>query len=267
VLIRFAALLLRPKRVVAVSESTAKAFCGPFPFKRRTSVIHNGTDLSRFPLKSAESVKERSAWGIAEDAFLVCAVGQICARKGLLELISAFETAHAQAPRMHLVIAGSVVFAHEKSHFELLRLAAAAPEICASVHLIGQLRNVSTLLQASDLLVLNSHEEPFGLVLVEAMSTGTPVLATRVGGIPEIVKDAENGWLVERGDTRSLANKLLELSQNAELLKSVARRARNETCPQFSLERFHSRMHSFYAELAPNREHAMQRARPFIPHL
>jgi glycosyltransferase involved in cell wall biosynthesis len=87
-------------------------------------------------------------------------------------------------------------------------------------------------------------------VLIEAMSSGTPVLATRVGGIPEIVTDSQSGWLVEKGDTGALAAKLFELSQNRGLLERVARTARDEVCPRFSRERFLSNLHAFYAELA-----------------
>jgi glycosyltransferase involved in cell wall biosynthesis len=86
-------------------------------------------------------------------------------------------------------------------------------------------------------------------VLVEAMSSGTPVLATRVDGVPEIVTDTENGWLVESGDTHRLAARLLELSRNATALNQVAEVAHRETCPRFSLARFKGELHSFYAQL------------------
>jgi glycosyltransferase involved in cell wall biosynthesis len=264
-LIRFSALLLRPARVVAVSNSTAKAFCGPFSFKGRISTIHNGIDLSRFPLKNADSLRLRDALGVPEDAFLICAVGQICARKGLLELVSAFEMAHTHAPRMHLVIAGSVVFEHERGYFDLLCATAAAPQIAGHVHFAGHVQDVSALLQTADLLVLNSHEEPFGLVLIEAMSSGTPVLATRVGGVPEIVKDSENGWLVDKSDTAALARKLLELSQSRSLLEKTALHARKVTCQQFALEKFHGKLHRFYAELISSNERAIGHAESTSP--
>jgi len=78
------------------------------------------------------------------------------------------------------------------------------------------------------------------------------VLATRAGGIPEIVMDSENGWLVDKSDTAGLAKKLVELSRNNEDLERVAQNAREATCPQFSLARFQARLHSFYAELMPD---------------
>ena len=264
-LIRIAALLLRPARVIAVSHATAKAFCGPFSFEGTISTIHNGVDLRRFPLKTAGRSPMREALGVPADSFLICAVGQVCARKGLLELIQALEMARAQSPHMHLVIAGRVVFEHEKEYLYLLRLAAAAPLVAGSVHFAGLLENASELLQAADLLVLNSHDEPFGLVLIEAMSSGTPVLATRVGGVPEIVKDGENGWLIDKADTVGLATKLLQLASNRKLLQKVAQQAHDLTCPQFSLEKFMARLEDYYAGLVSARERAVGRAQWVTP--
>jgi glycosyltransferase involved in cell wall biosynthesis len=86
-------------------------------------------------------------------------------------------------------------------------------------------------------------------VLVEAMSCGTPVLAARVGGIPEIVTDSVSGWLVEKGDTEALASKLLELAKQRDRLASVARVAADTVCPRFSLEQFLARLDAFYADL------------------
>jgi glycosyltransferase involved in cell wall biosynthesis len=265
--IRLLAFVLRPARVVAVSDATARAFRGPFLFRGRVATIHNGTDLSRFPAKRADSLRLRGEWGIPEDAFLVCAVGQICARKGLRELLNALEQTRGAAPKIHLAIAGKVVFVHEESYFESLLRAVGEPGLVGRVHFLGELRNVSKLMQAADLLVLNSLQEPFGLVLIEAMSSGTPVLATRVGGIPEIVKDRINGWLVEKADTAGLATKLVELSQSKDLLEEAGRQARLVTCPQFSLERFHKKLNRFYAEIMPQQQRAARHAEPISPYL
>ncbi len=264
-IIRFIAWMEGHTQIVAVSHAVADAFCRQSSFKGRVHVIHNGTDLSRFPFKQPGNSALRNSFDVPEDAFVICAVGQICARKGLLELLLAFMEIQSSAPQMHIVIAGKVVFPHEQKYLEILLRVAALPEISGHVHFTGEIRDVSALLRTSDLLVLNSHEEPFGLVLVEAMSSGTPVLATRVGGIPEIVKDSVNGWLVERGDTTALAAKLLELSRNREALQSVAHAALTETCPQLSLERFQSRLQRLYAEIAPQNERYVERTQVSNP--
>lgn len=250
--IRAFALLGRKTSVVAVSQATANAFRGRLPSKREVRTIYNGVDLSRFPLKSAGESAFRTRLAIPADSFLVCAIGQICERKGLLELVDAVRGLRTQAPNLHLAIVGRVVFRHEEKYLSQLRSAVRASGIEDRVHFVGELSDVSPALQAADLLVLNSRDEPFGLVLIEAMSCGTPVLAARVGGIPEIVTDSENGWLVDSGDTHALATKLLALSRDRIALAQVADAARETTCPKFSLQRFHGDWTKFYGELDPH---------------
>lgn len=250
--IRLFVLLTRSTRVIAVSNASAKRMRGILLTGKRVRTIHNGVDLRRLSLKRPGSSDFREKIHIPDGDFLVCAVGQICKRKGLLELIGAFRQVHPQAPHMHLAIIGKVVFQHEEEYLAALHAAANESGIKDYLHFTGQLHNVSSALQAADLLVLNSRDEPFGLVLIEAMASGTPVLATRVGGVPEIVTDSENGWLIESGDTAALSQKMLELSRNRELLQQVALTALRTTCPRFSLQRFQNELETFYAEVAPN---------------
>ena len=250
-LIRLFAYLDHRTRLVAVSQATARSFCGRLPFKGRVKTVYNGVELNKFPFKERGQSPFRKELHLSKDDFLFCAIGQICARKGLLELMEAFRQVRAAAPRVHLAIVGSVVFQHERDYSNLLYGAAGVPELAGCVHFTGEMKDVYPALEAANLLVLNSRNEPFGLVLIEAMSSGTPVLATRVGGIPEIVTDGENGWLVAPGDTYALAAKLLELCRDRPALAKVAEKAQRTACLQFSTERFQSRLRKLYEELDP----------------
>ena len=250
--IRIFVCLDRNTQVIAVSHATARRMRGALRLARKVRTIHNGVDLARFPVKQPGRSSFRANIGLSGGDFLVCVVGQICARKGLLELIEALRRILPQAPNLHIAIVGKVVFQHEEQYLNALYAAVKAFGLEGHVHFTGELCDVSPALQAADLLVLNSRDEPFGLVLIEAMASGTPVLATRVGGVPEIITDAENGWLIESGDSAALSSKLLELSQNRDLLMRVAQTARRATCPRFSIERFHNEIARVYAELDPN---------------
>lgn len=238
-------------RFIAVSHSTAKHFQGRFPFGERLLAIYNGVDLSRFPVKQSGNSEFRKSIGLSQDDFLVCAIGQICARKGLLELIDALAQIRHQARSIHLAVAGKVVFRHEEEYLKTLCSAIERSGMQDRVHFTGELSNVSPLLQAADLLILNSRDEPFGLVLIEAMASGTPVLAARVGGIPEIVTDSENGWLVEKGDTQALAARLLDLSQSRDQLEQVTQRALQEVRLRFSIDRFLQEIERVYGRPEP----------------
>jgi glycosyltransferase involved in cell wall biosynthesis len=263
--IRFLAFFSPQTHFIAVSHASARAFAGALPFSGRVRVIHNGIDLARFPEKTPDSSVFRQQAAVPADAFLVCAIGQICARKGLHKLLEAFSRIYTCAPRIHLAIVGKAVFPHEQKYEESLVSFAATAGIAHRVHFTGERRDIPAILQAADLLVLNSVEEPFGLVLIEAMSCGTPVLATRVGGIPEIVKDSVNGWLVEDGNIPVLAAKLLELSQQPDALFRAAQTAQEITCPKFSLERFLGDLHQLYAELNGSLTRERNRLAPATP--
>lgn len=245
-------------RIIAVSQATAAAFSGHLSFGDRVRVIHNGADLSRFPLKTEGDAPLKRELGLPADSFLVCAVGQICARKGLRELVTAFAAVGADAQHLHLAIVGKPVFQHEEQYLSDLAAQVRAAGLADRVHFTGARRDISAVMKSADLMVLNAHEEPFGLVLIEAMSSGTPVLATRVGGIPEIVTDGQTGWLIEAGDTSALALKLAELSQRPRSLGYVSRSARETVCPRFSIEQFLARLHLYYAQLPTGRNSAVR---------
>jgi len=101
-------------------------------------------------------------------------------------------------------------------------------------------------MRAFDLLIVNSRREPFGLTIVEAMLSATPVLAAAVDGIPEIVRHGESGWLIESGDRRSLAEAMLMLCQNQDLRRKLIENGRRDAIARFSIERFLNEMKSFY---------------------
>lgn len=248
--IRTLAFLSPGTSILAVSLATGRAFRGRLPFGKRIQVLYNGSDLSRFPMKRPGDAPLKQELGIAEDSFLICTAGQICARKGQRELVEAFARCAASSPRMHLAIAGKALFPHDEAYRDQLIDQVKAEGLQDRVHFLGQRGDIPSVLRSADLFVLNSRQEPFGLVLIEAMASGTPVLATRVGGIPEIVTDSVNGWLIEKDDTAGLAAKLMELAQTPAMLASVVNTARDLTCPGFSVAQFHARLSRCYRKLA-----------------
>ena len=251
--LRLFVLAARGTQVIAVSRATAQRFIGHVPIGGKVRTILDGVDLNRFASNTIGSKAFREELGLSSEDFLVCAVGQVCKRKGLLEVIDAMRRIRMLAPHAHLAIVGKVVFQHEDVYLQVLRAAARSWGVEDRIHFCGERNDVSPVLWASDLLVLNSSDEPFGLVLVEAMGCGTPVLAARVGGIPEIVTDGDSGWLVESGDTAALALKLLHLSSAKHELRRVADFAQRVTCPKFSLDRYQKELTALYATVVPRR--------------
>ena len=247
-------LLSRRTHALCVSNATAKAFLGGWPFHKRVAVLYNGVALSRFPDKHVLAPGPRDQSLRAElrlrpGDFLFCAVGQIAPRKGLHELIEAFALVHAANDQARLAIVGEAVFTHDQQYQESLLLLCRKRELQSCVTFVGSRKDVPSVMRSADTIVLNSHQEPFGLVLIEAMSSGTAVIATSVGGIPEIVTDKVTGWLVPSRDITAMAARMLWVLDHRNQLTSVQEAAQEEVCPRFSQERFLDGLHRYYSGL------------------
>jgi glycosyltransferase involved in cell wall biosynthesis len=111
--------------------------------------------------------------------------------------------------------------------------------------MLGSRNDIGAVMQSLDLLIVNSTAEPFGLVIVEAMACGTPVLAVSVDGIPEIIAHDQNGWLVPPRDEPALAAAIVHLSREAGLRRRLARQGRQDV-KRFSADRYLAELEGFY---------------------
>jgi glycosyltransferase involved in cell wall biosynthesis len=120
------------------------------------------------------------------------------------------------------------------------------------VNFLGFRKDSPDLIAAADLLILPSLAEAFGLVLTEALYLGTPVVATRVGGIPEIVDDGIDGALVPPGDSKALASAIIELLANPERRQRLAGPGREKVLERFRFEDMVRSYETIYTNIAAN---------------
>ena len=147
-------------------------------------------------------------------------VGRIEPRKGVLDLIAAVPAIRAGAPGTRVVIAGDDPYRTDPVYLHRVRAA-------RDVEHLPWVENAPGVMRHLDVLVAPSHQEPFGTVLSEAMAVGTPVVATRVGGLAEVVDDGVTGVLVEPGDPDALADGVLRvLARRAEMGAAARESAR-----------------------------------------
>jgi glycosyltransferase involved in cell wall biosynthesis len=156
--------------------------------------------------------------GVAPRAPVIGFVGRIEPRKGVVDLIAAAPAIRASAPDAQIVIVGDDPWGAFPEYLAEVR---AATDV---IHVPWQ-ENAAGLMRHLDVLVAPSHQEPFGTVLSEAMAVGTPVVATRVGGLAEVVDDGVTGLLVEPGDLDALAAAVLEVLDRREAMGAAARQA------------------------------------------
>jgi glycosyltransferase involved in cell wall biosynthesis len=153
-------------------------------------------------------------WDPGSGGPVVGFVGRIEPRKAPLDLIRAVPALRAAVPEVRVVMVGDDPYAGDPAYLEAVEHEARA----AGVQRYGWVENGPGLMRHLDVLVLPSRQEPFGTVLAEAMAVGTPVVATRVGGLAEVVQDGVTGRLVEPGDPAALASAVTEvLARRAEM--------------------------------------------------
>lgn len=251
--VRLFALMSARNRILAVSQAVVTGFKGSIlkPFTRRVPirVIHNAADLERFKPNSEARVTTRDALGLTAAQSVIGMVGQLTPRKGQLELIESFAKVAREMSDAVLLIVGEPLFNRDEEYAGELRRRAVSLGIDDRVRFLGARSDVSQLMQAMDVLVVNSHEEPFALTVLEGLASGVAVVATAVGGTPEMITNGENGCLVPARDNKALAESLITLLHEPELRAWLGHNAREAAEARFSTNRFHREVDAFYIQL------------------
>ncbi|PYS51294.1 MAG: hypothetical protein DMF68_04620 [Acidobacteria bacterium] len=171
-------------------------------------VIHYGFDFDEFLATEEDGKRVRREFGL-ENAFVLGNVGRFFKNKGHAYLIEALKELALEIPNIKLLLLGS----GDRASIEEM---ARREDVEDRVVFAGFRKDVSACMRAFDLLVHPSLSESFGQVLVEAMAVGTVVVASRVGGVPEIVSDGETGRLVPPMDSGAIVSAVLDLYRNAD---------------------------------------------------
>jgi glycosyltransferase involved in cell wall biosynthesis len=186
------------RAVMCASAALADRLVQAGASRQRVHAIYNGVDSSRFvPVRN---LQVRASLGVPAEAQMLLFIGNLKPAKGCLDLLDAFVAVAALHPALQ------VVFIGDGAAREALMQRAAQAGLAGRVHLIGKLEHdmLPAWFAAADLFCLPSHNEGVPNVVLEAMACGVPVLATRVGGIPEVVPDFA-GVLVPAQDGTALA--------------------------------------------------------------
>ena len=132
-----------------------------------------------------------------------------------------------------------------------LRAEALRKNVNGKVKFLGWRQDINELMPVFDMLVLPSLNEGMGRVLVEAMAAGKPVVASRVGGIPDLIQDGYNGYLVPPADQQALAEAILKLLNDRDRARLMGQRGKKR-CQQFSLDAMIAKLDNLYSGLIAN---------------
>jgi glycosyltransferase involved in cell wall biosynthesis len=202
------ATLLPARGIIVVSRDSGEAQARVWP-RRRQWLVYAGASLDAFdPSTLPPPAVERACLGLPAEGPLVGMVGRLQRWKGMHVFVDAMARVHRARPDACAVIVGGPHVTEPRYGDEL---AARAQElgVAAAITFAGFRSNVPEWMQAMDVFVHASDREPFGIVVVEAMALGKPVVAGAAGGPAEIITDGVDGLLVRFGDDESLANAIL----------------------------------------------------------
>ncbi|MCU0241262.1 MAG: glycosyltransferase family 4 protein [Vicinamibacteria bacterium] len=227
--------LRRADAFVAISRPIEQEFLAAGLPRERVHYIPHAVDTDRFrPAEPGEAARLRVRLGLPSGALLVVFTGRLLKGKGLEYLIEAWAELAPALPRIHLAILGSGA-GQMLSVEDEIKARAQALGLAGRITFTGRVENVDEYLRAGDVFVFPSVFEGLPHSIVEAAAAGLPSVASRAGGIPDVIVDQENGLLVPPADSAALAQALRAMIGTDEMRARMAARAREIASARFSL--------------------------------
>jgi glycosyltransferase involved in cell wall biosynthesis len=251
-----AVTLSNAARVIAVSGAVARRLLEQGLFAPdKIAVVKNGIDVERFE-KARLSFQHPDfcrRMRLPANSLLVGTVGELTKLKGQEVFLRAAALVRERFANVHFVVAGQDT-SRSQEHLTSLRKSIKELDLEDCVYQFGWLDDIAQLYCGLDVFVSASQSESFGLAMVEAMASGTPVVATTTDGAREIIEDGVTGLLVAIGDIASLAKAVIELLEDGERRQRLAITAQARARERFSLERMVSETERVYRDaLVQNR--------------
>lgn len=229
--------------IIAVSESVKNILVEGGIDKRLIRVIPDGIDFAPYENKSSRDYL-RHELSFAPDDYLVGIVAQLTDDKGHKYLIKASQYLREHTPKIKIVIVGEGPMQ--------LELSKQVKEVKGEdmVFFLGYREDIPQILHSLDVFVLSSDHEGLGSIIMDAMACRLPVVATRAGGIPEVVHHQKTGLLVPPQRPKLLANAILKVYEDKELAQRLGKQGYNDVHEKFSAESMAWKAMDLYESLA-----------------
>ncbi len=239
----------RVGQVVAVAKDLKALLTREFGVSpEKIKVIENGVDIGKFAnLPSVEEIRKN--FNLPSDGPLIGSIAHLRPVKDVPTLIRAFVRVLKKHPNASLVVAGAPEEPGDPVHAQVERLIQEA-DAGSRIFFIGQTENVPALLSALSIYVNSSLTEGMSNTILEAMAAGLPVIASDVGGNPELVVPDQTGYLFPAQNDQTLAARILELLENPEQGHTMGKKGRARVEERHGFKRMLTENAAMYAELA-----------------
>lgn len=206
--------------------------------KKRLNIVHNGIELDKF-LDNHDKV----SLPVQHGGLVITCIAELHERKGQKYLIRAFKKLQVEMPKLHLMLVGTGPDeANLKSRY------ADVPNL----HFLGWRDDIPQILNSSDIFVLPSLREAFGLVVIEAMASGVTVIVTDNGGAKDIIEHGKSGFLVPPSNVDRLADAIRVVLQNPDQKRDIEKAAIERVREKFTAERMAYKTFEVYSRLLPH---------------
>lgn len=223
-------MIHRARKVIAVSEFTKWELTNYYKIPaQKIKVIHNGVDIKKFQ-PAADKRKIKQELGFNPDDIAIVSVGRLYARKGLFALIESMPAVIKRFPNAKFIISGK----GQSDEMQKLTTHATRLGVINNIIFTGYYpdQKLPKLYQAADVFAFSTFYEHHPFAVLEALSTGLPVVTTTVGGIPETIQTGKNGFLVKPFDEKAFADRILYLLEHREFASEMGAAARKTVLEQ-----------------------------------
>jgi L-malate glycosyltransferase len=241
------------EQVIAVSPAVADSIAGRAGRIRPVTVIPNGVDTGSFRPCRGLGLETRQRFDVPEDAPLVGTVAVLSGQKRLEDWMRVAGLVHSIVPRSRFVVVGDGPVRRSIEAF------ARELDLEDKVRFVGLQEDVRPFLAAMDVFLMTSEFEGLPVALLEALAMGVPVVATSVGGVPDVVQQGETGLLAPMGRTGELSHAVISLLTDPDLRESMGRRGRSLVEKSFSLAAMQRRTEELYAAVLVSRRESRAR--------
>ena len=217
------------KRVIALSNVIARHMIEDFGvLHERIRIVPRSVDMEKFKYLSPDKKRK--------EEFNVGIIGRITPLKGHLYFIKAMARIARQVPRLKIWIVGEAP-ASKEAYKEEVQVLVRRLGLWHCTEFLGTQKDIPGILAHLDLVVLaTTTHEAFGRVIVEAQASGVPVVATRVGGVIDIIEDGKNGFLVPPADPKSMADAIFKIYKDTALARTLSENALLKVKEQYNVE-------------------------------
>jgi len=218
----------------------------------RTRTVYCFVDERRFSqVSERERLKIRRELRYEGNEFLLGVVGEVIPRKGQWYLAKALPELMRRIPELRVLLVGR--YHRSERYVQKMRQLQASAGLHRKMRWLGRRSNVHEYMAAMDQVLVTSTEEPFGLVALEAQLAGKPVIATKIGGLPEIVQHEQSGLLIPARSPAAIVESVERLYQDRELASRLAASGREQAGQRFSSERLTEGVIEVYREVLRRR--------------